>query len=759
MSELPERRRPGNGNGNAADALANGHGRPAVVPAHATEQEINYGELLNLLWRRKWALVLIVVLCLGVSFVYLKRTPKQYSSYSRICLQPSSHGLVGGEDVPAQPANYLAIQSELIRSPAILTDAIEHAPPGQLRSLRSSNNPATVLRNGLKVDSDKTDDSISISYTAPSADEAAAAVNAVVDSYSRYQNEKAGSAISEVVRILKLDEAELQKERADELQAEIDFQTKNPSLSYGKAGDNIIVQKLAALSNAVTAADLQNRLMDANLKSAKALPRTADELATLLGTDDRGAKITSTPLLAVEGRIASARATIDQQRAILDRYNPVTESENPSVKAAQATIQRRMSELPGLEQQRAACLLDLIQVRADAAALKFEELTKDYEKQQQLAFGLNKAAAEYNALDKQLAQTTSMADSINAKIAGINAARDLSGFVVSVLEPATAADAASEPQKTRVVGIALAIGLVLGFATVLLLDWADQRLWGVREVRGLFGTPVLGIVPRIRRRRQISSIGRIVEFEPMSPFSEAFRTLRTGVFFGMGHHEHSKRLLVTSAEPGDGKSVTAANLAISMGQAGSRTLLVDADLRSPAQHEIFGMPNDQGLTSVLDGTIDARHAIRTTSVPGLDILTAGPSLPNPAELLNSQRLEDVLAELGQHYDHIVFDSPPVKLVTDPCILAAMCDATLLVFRASRSRKRDAASTIEALHSLGVHVLGGVLNDMPVVANRYAYRYPSFKSGRNKRLDAADADADAGRRSQPGKAVVVARRHR
>jgi succinoglycan biosynthesis transport protein ExoP len=758
MSDLPERRPAnGNGNGNGKDALANGHGRPVVVPAHAhtPEQEIHYGELLNLLWRRKWSFVLIVVLCLGVSFVYLKRTKKQYDSYSRICLQPSTGGLVGGEDVPAQPANYLAIQSELIRSPAILSDAIELAPKDSLPSLRSSSNPVTILRNGLKVDSDKTDDSITLSYTATSAEEAAAAVNAVVDAYRRYQNQKAGSAVNEVVRILKIEESELEKQRDVQLQDEIDFQTKNPSLSYGKNGENIVVQKLAALSNAVNTADAQKRTADASLNSATAQPRSADELATLLGTDDRGEKITSTPLSAVESQIANARQQIEAERVVLDGFNLVTESENPAVKSARATIKRRSDELPDLEKQRAACLLDLIKYRADAAAVRLDELTKDYETQQKLAFGLNRAAAEYNALDKKLARTTSVADSISAKIAGINAARDLTGFNVSVLEAATPADAASEPQKTRVVGIALAIGLVLGFASVLMLDWADQRLWGIKEVRNLYGTPVLGIVPRIRRRRQISSIGRIVEFEPMSSFSEAFRTLRTAVFFGMGHHEHSKRLLVTSAEPGDGKSVTAANLAISMGQAGSRTLLIDADLRSPSQHEIFGMPNDEGLTSVLDGTVDARNVIRTTSVPGLDILTAGPSLPNPAELLNSQRLEDLLAELGERYDHIVFDSPPVKIVTDPCILAAMCDATLLVFRAARSRKRDAVSTIEALHSLGVHVLGGVLNDMPVVANRYAYRYPTFKSGRGKRIHSADVAA----RPQPGKAVVVARRHR
>src|SRR5262249_30432476 len=151
--------------------------------------------------------------------------------------------------------------------------------------------------------------------------------------------------------------------------------------------------------------------------------------------------------------------------------------------------------------------------------------------------------------------------------------------------------------------------------------------------------------------------------DPMSDVAEAYRTVRTAVYFGQSSGV-AKTLLVTSPSPGDGKTTLASNLAIAMAQAGNRILLLDADFRKPTQHKIFELDKRMGLSSVLAGQAKLADAIQHTSVPGLDVLPCGPIPANPSEILNSQTFADLLEQLTGRYDHVLLDSPPVMPVTD-----------------------------------------------------------------------------------------------
>jgi capsular exopolysaccharide synthesis family protein len=220
----------------------------------------------------------------------------------------------------------------------------------------------------------------------------------------------------------------------------------------------------------------------------------------------------------------------------------------------------------------------------------------------------------------------------------------------------------------------------------------------------------------MKRSLSLQSRGRKVHLDPMSDVSEAYRAIRSAVFFG----PKGKTILVTSPVRAEGKSTSAANLAIAMAEAGHRILLVDADLREPVQHRIFALTNDAGVSSVVAGRGSLDRAIQGSGVRGLDVLPCGPVPFNPSETINNQAFADLLSALGQRYDYVIVDSPPVMSVTDARILAAMCDLAILVVRAERSNKRSAQDARDGLLGFGANIIGVIVNDGQRNRQRYSY---------------------------------------
>ncbi len=201
--------------------------------------------------------------------------------------------------------------------------------------------------------------------------------------------------------------------------------------------------------------------------------------------------------------------------------------------------------------------------------------------------------------------------------------------------------------------------------------------------------------------------------EPRSPAAEAYRALRTNLTFA-ALDKPIGTLVVTSPAPGEGKSTTLANLAVTMAQGERRTILVDADLRRPSLHEIFQVPNDRGLTTMfVDSAAMADPPLVETGVENLLLLPSGPLPPNPADLLGSQRMEEVIATLRERADLVLFDAPPVVAVTDAAVLGTKVDGVLLVVRAGHTRRDHAQRAKELLERVHVRIVGAVLTNVPV----------------------------------------------
>ncbi len=218
-------------------------------------------------------------------------------------------------------------------------------------------------------------------------------------------------------------------------------------------------------------------------------------------------------------------------------------------------------------------------------------------------------------------------------------------------------------------------------------------------------------MPTNHPNREIQNPKLATVADPRSPMAEAYRSLRTNLSFAnLDHKLHT--IVVTSAGPEEGKSTVLANLAVVEAQAGRQVIIVDADLRRPRQHELFGVANSEGLTTMLaDENGLLQPPLQPTAVPGLQILTSGPQPPLPAEMLASERMGRAIAALAARADLVLFDAPPVVAVTDAAILAPQVDGVLLVINADRTRREHAQRAQQLLQQVNAHIIGSVLNNV------------------------------------------------
>ena len=273
--------------------------------------------------------------------------------------------------------------------------------------------------------------------------------------------------------------------------------------------------------------------------------------------------------------------------------------------------------------------------------------------------------------------------------------------VFRVEQPAVAT--LKEDKRIKVQAGGLVGGLFLGILLALLVDKFDKRLRDPRDIEPLFGTPLLGCIPRIQELKKIKGD------QARNLIAEEFRIIRTQVLFGNPNLSH-KLIAVTSPTPGDGKTSLAVNLAISIAKAGRRVLLVDGDLRKPDVHRVFNLPDSPGFAELIQGSHEPGAVIKKSEVDGLEILPAGTPLTRPSELLSRPEMARLLLALGDMYDHIIMDTAPLLPVSDTHVLAGMVDAVIVSFNAEVDR--DTVSlTQDILRRSRANVIGTVMNQV------------------------------------------------
>ena len=369
-------------------------------------------------------------------------------------------------------------------------------------------------------------------------------------------------------------------------------------------------------------------------------------------------------------------------------------------------------------------------------ALQRENMLHDaFEKQKQEANKLNESAIKYNMLKRDADTYRALYEGILQKLKEAGVAAGLKSNNFRIVDRATPPSGPIEPNIPRNLMFAVILGLTSGIGLAFLLDGLDNTVRTTEQAQTISGLPSLGMIPlgsksaregpnpkRLVIASSKEAVELVTQVRPQSQMSESYRALRTSLLLSnLG--APPKVIMITSALPQEGKTTTSMNSAVVLAQKGVRVLLIDADLRRPSIHKNLGLGPHTGLSNVLTGSATLEQAITHASIlPNLDVLTAGTPPPNPAELLASTNMRDLLAQLREQYDHIVIDTPPSLSVTDAVVLSPRADAVVLVIRSSQTTKQALRRSRDLLTSVNAKVVGVLLNAVDLRSPDYYYYY-------------------------------------
>ena len=400
-----------------------------------------------------------------------------------------------------------------------------------------------------------------------------------------------------------------------------------------------------------------------------------------------------------------------------------------------AQLNSQLKEIDRQVQSEVDKSVDHLRGEYQAALQRETMLRASFDKQKQEANKLNESAIEYSLLKRDVESNRTLYEGLLEKLkeAGVTAGLRSNNF--RIINAARVPTAPSEPNIPRNLAFALVLGVISGVGLAFLLENMDNTVRTPEQAQAISALPSLGMIPlgsksgnrgpngtRLSLTSSKEAVEMVTQVRPQSQMAESYRALRTSLLLSnLG--APPKVVLVTSARPQEGKTTTSINTAIVLAQKGVRVLLIDADLRRPSVHKTLGMGPRSGLSNVLTGSATLQQTVVASPVlPNLFILPAGSPPPNPAELLASAHMRDLLIELREQYDHIVIDTPPTLSVTDAVVLSPRADATILVIRSGQTTKQALRRSRDILMQVNAHVAGVLLNAVDLTSPDYYYYY-------------------------------------
>jgi succinoglycan biosynthesis transport protein ExoP len=539
---------------------------------------------------------------------------------------------------------------------------------------------------------------VEIRYTSTDPVFAAAAANAVASAYIQQNMEFKLNTSKEAGDFLadRLDEQRQAVEASE--QALQKFKEENGAVAIADGSSSITVQRLTDLNSALIRAKTERIAKESlyNQMQSMQAAGTIDTFPAVLANE------------YIQGLKTNLAQLQREQAQLSERYG----ENHPEMIKVKSAVQAANGKLSG----EIAKVIEGVNSEYRAARAEEQSLQGALNAQRAEAMGQNKMNVTYSVLQREADSNRQIYESLlqQAKEAGISGERRATN--VRVVDPAEVPGGPISPNVRAdmtfafVAGLVLAIGLAFGF------EYLDNRIKTPQELKAQLGIPFLGMVPAVSMDKEPNPL---LDNGVPQNFAEAFKSVRTNVLFSSAD-EGMRTLVVTSAGPGEGKSLVASNLAMALAQAGQRVLIIDADMRRPRVHEIFGGEQEPGLSNVLAGNAKTNEAVRKSKTSGLWLMPAGHIPPNPAELLGSRRYTDFIASLSVHFDWVILDTPPVMVVADSSIVANQSTGVVFVVRADHTSKHAVRAAVEQLEAANANLVGSVLNSVDLVRNPYYY---------------------------------------
>ncbi|MBC7784031.1 MAG: polysaccharide biosynthesis tyrosine autokinase [Burkholderiales bacterium] len=686
-------------------------------------------------WRHRLALLFVLGICMAGGWYYLHRTPLAFTSSARVYVQQHA----GSEGAPGEVTSadsYLYLQSELLKSNQLLAVVAASPEIANLETVAPHADKARVLRQGLDVQIDKGLSVLSISFSCKVPADAVKIVNAILDEYvaSQTDSSRPSSSNSKIIAVIRT-EKQHRDERLVAAQEDVQsYRQKHPELSYITDKGNVVIDRLATLSQNLTEAETTAIKELAAYESAIAAKDSSELLSQALA-NEKGLEGSIKKLREIEEGIYALEFEIAMRKAEIGTRHTRSVALQNQLAVANYQLDEMASQVS--KNYIAQC-----RQRYEEASRLATEYRRSLDAQRIEASKLNALQAGLKALQDRLDQEQVESKNSDAKLRAIDTRTLEAVLNITVVQRGEGETLDITPRPRKVMAMAGVMGLALGALCAFLLDITDRKIRSVDEVRFALKRPVLGAVPHARGDTSLPRLGRQVELHPHSDVAEAFRIIRTALRVG-ARTQKTGAILVTSPFPSDGKTITCSNLAITMAKAGRRTLLIDADLRNPSVQKIYKLEGNMGLSSVLSGECDVRSAIQWSGIENLDILPAGQHASNPAELLNGDQFRVLLTQCGSTYDTILVDAPPVMPVADATIISAACKSTLLVMRAGKCTLKHGVESVDRLMNAGATMLGVIVNDVRRADGRDLFSDMSYPREGQRALPTASSGRTAG----------------
>lgn len=717
------------------------------TPQQTVAAEQGLRDYLDVLLKRRWIVLAFFVVTVACVAAWVWRMPRVYRATATVEINPTTPRYLGNgvQDVAESAASlywqskeFAETQYQIIRSRMLAQRVVDRlglatdasflgldkiTDPEQRRAAMTAGDPAGRLQGMISVEPVKDSRIARLSADDTNPERAMRIANALAEEYMAQNLDRklevtrsASAWLSDQVSALKgkLESSELDLHR---------FKRENDILTASfEDRQSITSQRLLALNDTLTKvmtrrAELESRRRTLDAARKRVVDGEADALEALPA-------VAQNPLVSqLKMRLLALN---EEQAALEERYL----DKHPR----RAEAETKLVEVRGALAREIAKSVTLAETESREAADTEKELRALIEGVKREAFELNKKEIDYSRLKREQDSNQRLFELVQQR----QKEADLTGLLrtnsVQVVDSALVPRVPIKPNRKVILLIAALIGFLGGVGLAFLFEHLDNTMKSHEDIERM-GLPFLGIVPTMKDADQANASpaerGRQRDLyahrRPKSSVAECVRSVRTNLLF-VTPEKPLKKLVVTSSGPQEGKTTFAINIAIAMAQSGSRTLIVDTDMRRPRLHRSFGVDNDVGISSMIVQQVKIEDAVKETVVPNLFLLPCGPIPPNPAELLHTARFKQIVAEFGSRFDRIIFDSPPVAAVTDAPILAADADGVVVVCKAGKTLREMANRTVQALTDVKANIFGVVLNDVDVERRGYGHYYYYQKYG-------------------------------